>query len=507
MRNQNYILLVVFLFVSCTHKHEKPPVVLVATTEKISLSVSEIIQDQLEQYLIDSLLIIDDDTLQTSQWIYNMFAQNDFLPLWSNEQKLNVDGLQMLNTIDSASFYGLIPDDYRNDILKQKILSVYDSTLQKINATTLYEINILLTDAYFNMAVHIRKGKLDADSLTPVWKGFGSDSLMHYTLNDAMEKHNIKASLDSLEPKLYAYKMLKNQLDSLIKLSNPIVSDTLKVIKNDTINIDSINELRVQQVMMNMERCRWEKPRQEKSHLDINIPSYTLKFYDDDTLVFESSVIIGKYDTQTPWRLNSKITHFYIYPYWNVPYSIATKEILPKLKKDTNYLAKHKMDVLNSKGEILNPSKIKWKKYSEKHFPYKIRQRDGDDNTLGILKFIFSNKYGVYLHDTSTPSLFKKSKRALSHGCIRLEKTKQLAEYLVTNERTVNFNIDSLNENIKNKQRKKVDLVQPLPIHIRYYTCEADSTGIKFYNDIYKLDKKMMDNFFIRKKFEALVQN
>jgi murein L,D-transpeptidase YcbB/YkuD len=151
------------------------------------------------------------------------------------------------------------------------------------------------------------------------------------------------------------------------------------------------------------------------------------------------------------------------------------------------------MELLDAYGTVIEHQGINWKKYSEKYFPFKIRQRDGDDNTLGILKFIFPNKFDIYLHDTNGRHLFSKEKRALSHGCIRVKQAKKLAANLI-DCCVINFNSDSLNNSLKNKQRKKVDLFIRVPVHIRYFTAEVDSNKLFFYNDIYGLDKKMLDN-------------
>jgi murein L,D-transpeptidase YcbB/YkuD len=262
---------------------------------------------------------------------------------------------------------------------------------------------------------------------------------------------------------------------------------------HDLITYDSLSQ-RINQLMMNMERWRWEDVTDEDYTITINIPSYALQFYACRVPVMNSKVIIGKPETPTPFLLDSKVSYFYVYPYWFVPFSIATKEILPILKRDTGYLEKNNMDILDRNGNVMDATVIRWKKYSEEYFPFTIRQRDGDENTLGVLKFIFPNKYGIYLHDTNSHSLFSKEYRALSHGCIRLEKAKELAE-LITEYCAINFNSDSLQEYVNNKERRRVDLFRPLPIHIRYYTAVADSNSIHFYDDVYSIDKKMNDSF------------
>ena len=257
----------------------------------------------------------------------------------------------------------------------------------------------------------------------------------------------------------------------------------------------------IHHIEMSMERWRWKKPF-EKKYVFINIPCYSFRLLDSDSVVIRSRIICGAPEKQSP-ELNSSIHYFIIYPYWNVPQSIATKELLPSLKRDTGYLRKHNMEVLDGKGHVLDYKKIKWKKYSDKYFPYKLRQLDGDDNTLGILKFIFPNPFGVYLHDTNTRNLFGKEVRALSHGCFRLEKAKEFATWFVKDD-SLGFSVDSLNYYLKTKQRKMIKLAEFLPVHVCYFTCEADSNGVIFYDDVYKRDERMLNQLHPEKKVQPV---
>lgn len=374
---------------------------------------------------------------------------------------------------------------------------------------------------FFKLAVHLHKGQLNSENLMPIWKSGEMNINVLSLIKSALSENRIKQSLESCEPASNEYQILKKHLMILIKeyhkisSTRPILEKSkMEIISNHYFNSifedglgsantsiipDSIQlklnylENQINIISINLERLKWDNKLNEDYYLNINIPSYDLKYFQCDTLEMYSKVIVGKPETSSPFRLDSKITHFYIYPYWTVPFSIATKEILPILLKDTSYLSRHKMEVFDNFGNLKDIKKIKWKKYSEKYFPFKIRQRDGDENTLGVLKFIFANKYGIYVHDTNSRSLFKKDKRALSHGCIRIEKAKELANEVISCC-VINFNSDSLIYYLKKKERKKVDLVKPLPIHIRYYTCEGDSDTIIFYNDIYRFDSLMFNN-------------
>src|SRR5690606_5582594 len=163
---------------------------------------------------------------------------------------------------------------------------------------------------------------------------------------------------------------------------------------------------------LNLEKIR----NQEKfpsSFVWINIPSFTLSYFYEDTLRSKNRVVVGTYKNQTP-TLKSSIHSIVALPYWNVPYSIASKEILPAVQRNVAFLARNNMKVFQQKKE-LDPQKINWKKYSEKSFPFQIRQEPGPNNSLGIIKFEFHNKYSVYVHDSPAKSLFGTIHRSYSH--------------------------------------------------------------------------------------------
>src|SRR5574337_254269 len=167
-----------------------------------------------------------------------------------------------------------------------------------------------------------------------------------------------------------------------------------------------------------------------------------------------------------------------IFPNWTIPESIIKKEILPALKKDPGYLAKKGFSLIDSKGDEVNPYTVNWSKYKN-DIPWKIVQGSGDDNALGIFKFNFYNPYSVYLHDTNQRYLFANSNRALSHGCVRVQKWESLAFYiakedsLATKKGHPAYNIDSLKKWIANQNRKTVMIKKRLPLFIEYFTCVA----------------------------------
>jgi murein L,D-transpeptidase YcbB/YkuD len=236
----------------------------------------------------------------------------------------------------------------------------------------------------------------------------------------------------------------------------------------------------------------------------VNLPGYYLEVWDTDTMVFDSKIICGKPETRTP-ILNSIISDMVTYPTWTVPTSIIAKQYLPKLKKNSNYLAKLGLKLRNNKGEDIDPASISWDKYS-KGIPYKVMQGSGDDNALGVMKFNFENPYAVYLHDTNQRYLFKKTSRALSHGCVRVQEWEKLAFYLAKNDSinlkigdTLRYTTDSIKSWLALKKHKRINVKNEIALFINYFSCEGKDGRIKFYEDIYGEDKALREKYFSEK--------
>ena len=203
---------------------------------------------------------------------------------------------------------------------------------------------------------------------------------------------------------------------------------------------------------------------------------------------YQCRVVVGKQYHKTP-VFKSDIKYVVFNPTWTVPYSIASKEMLPKLKKDPNYLQNRNMVLLSGDKEV-NPSTVDFNQYSQKNFPYTIRQEPGPNNALGLVKFIFPNKYSVYLHDTPSKSKFEKTERAFSHGCVRVKDPLILAEQLLGEK---GYDSNKIAEVIKSKETKNVYLSNPMPVMIMYWTCYVNTEGrIYFFRDIYGRDKKVL---------------
>lgn len=225
------------------------------------------------------------------------------------------------------------------------------------------------------------------------------------------------------------------------------------------------------------------------SYLLINIPAFDMTLVDNGTTVLKSKVIVGKPSRQTP-ILDSQISSVVLNPDWRVPSSILRRDILPQIKKNGYYLSERKFDVYDYNGQKVQHTPEEWQALASTSFPYKLVQRPGAKNALGKYKFHFENSFSVYLHDTSEPSLFNKDNRALSSGCIRIEKVSELAqwfkEHLVKDKRLW----DKLAPEVSHAQW--FALSEKLPVHLVYWTAWLEDNGQDHYrSDIYNLEPEL----------------
>ena len=251
-------------------------------------------------------------------------------------------------------------------------------------------------------------------------------------------------------------------------------------------------DFRIKQIMINMERLRWFPEDIESNFLLINIPEFKLHVFENTKKIWDSKVVVGKEATRTS-IFKGSISQIIINPYWNVPNSIIRKEILPILKRHPSYLTKNNMEVLSG-NKVINHHSINWNQY-KRNIPYAIRQRPGNDNALGRIKFLFPNNFGIYLHDTPSKTLFDENKRAFSHGCIRVQEPKKLALYLLRN--TTSWDENKFDEILKKNKTFGIPLKPNIPIYIVYFTTWVDGKGeINFRNDLYDFDNLLEKEIF-----------
>lgn len=513
--------------------------------ERLQKNIKELVN-----YASQNLGKINDSTvLSRSAAVQLIYSRNGFTPLWSADGSWISVGDSLNDFISQCRYYGLFPVDYNYDAIRRIHQKIANDSLSKKDAALWSRADLLLTDALMKVSEHLRRGRLPYDSLSRKDTVAISDSFYLAVLDKIIVSKQVKSTLEDLEPKISAYRELrhaaKRYIDStefktFTYLPYPyadsltffdLVRDRLYeegIIDSLPVKFDSAsakkyisayqkkNKLKVtgrinENTVKLLNDTPWEKFKRIAITLDkykllpdtlpdtyvwVNIPAYNLKVVEQDTTVFESRVIVGAAKTKTP-ELQSEISNFITYPQWTVPYSIVFKEMLPAIQKDITYLDKQNLMVVDRYDSVIDPATIDWSKLSKKRFPYEIKQREGDDNSLGVIKFNFKNKYAVYLHDTNARWLFQKSARALSHGCVRVQDWRDLAHFLVRND-TVKYHTDSLASWIVRQEKHVVSGFTKVPVFIRYFTCEARDGRVRFYDDVYGDDKVLAERYFAK---------
>ena len=375
----------------------------------------------------------------------------------------------LLQYLDSAAYFGLRPEDYHYDFM----LSWRNETSSPADESLL-TAEVFFTDAalHFFHDIHMGNEKppmtYDGLNFVPDWSAIPAQ------LASALQFGSLHQLLRDLEWKTPAYTAIKEMIAVRCEksISNPLTAV-------ETRQLASLNSA------LNTVRWLMAVGRYYPRFVVVNIPSATLLAYDQKAIVLESNVVVGATSRRTP-VFCSQIHSVIVYPYWHVPISIATRELLPHIKKNIRYLEANNFQVLNEKGKIVDPATINWQALRVDSFPYTLRQGTGCDNSLGIVKIDFYNPYSVFLHDSPLKSLFTAQKRFYSHGCIRVEKAVPLAQWLLQDQ-AVRF--DSLVQKGMEQQQQPtvMTLAEKVPVLVLYNTAWFDAKGnVAFFDDVYR---------------------
>lgn len=248
-------------------------------------------------------------------------------------------------------------------------------------------------------------------------------------------------------------------------------------------------ETRLQSVIVAMERERWLNQERGKRHVLVNLTDFTAKIIDNDKVTFETRSVVGANDSDRRSPEFSDVMEFMVInPTWNVPRSIAVKEYLPMMKRNPN--AAGHLKLIDSRGRAVSRSSINFNAYTERTFPFAIKQPPSDRNALGLVKFMFPNKYNIYLHDTPAKNLFARETRAYSHGCIRLHQPFDFA-YTLLAKQSKNPQAE-FKAHLDTRRESVIALEDPVPVHLIYRTAFTQAKGrTQFRRDVYGRDAKI----------------
>lgn len=477
-----------------------------------------------------------------------------YAPAWTREGTPLPVAETLARTIRAADAEGLQPKDYHLDRIEaalgefRQILARNETP----DAGRALALEFLLSDAYFVYAAHLLNGRVNPETLhEDEWTIYPSRFNLARHLQKALEESDIEGSLKSLLPAQPGYGRLKTALVVYRALAEkggwsvvpgdgrlekgmknervPALRARLKVTGEMPAAVDGAGDVfdeaveeavkrfqmrhglyddgivgartlkalnvpapgRVRQIELNLERWRWLPQNLGNPYILVNIAGYGLEVVENEAQVLAMKIVVGTAFQKTP-VFSGKMTYIEMNPYWNVPYSIATEETLEKIRKDPKFFAKENMKVFKAgpNGEAVDPASVDWPSLSENNFPYRLRQEPGPRNPLGRIKFMFPNKHSVYLHDTSDPQLFRKERRGFSHGCIRIEKPMDMAEFVMRGSKE--WSREKIAAVLKTKETTVANLPKPIPVHILYFTAWGNGDGtVHFLEDIYRRDERL----------------
>ncbi|MGQ4273513.1 L,D-transpeptidase family protein [Terrihabitans sp. B22-R8] len=270
------------------------------------------------------------------------------------------------------------------------------------------------------------------------------------------------------------------------------------------LNNRSTPQSQIELVLVNMERWRWLPRDLGQTHIMVNIPEYHARIVRNGALVHDTRVIVGKTTNQTP-IFSDEMQFIVVNPAWNIPASIAKKEMLPNLMRDPYYLARQGMEAIYTGGgrpQVIDSTNVDWSRVDMRKI--RFRQPPGERNALGNIKFMFPNEHAVYLHDTPNRGLFANAQRAYSHGCVRVQDPFALADVLLEDS---DWNSARMKKLIGASGERRINLAHRVPIHLVYFTAEAGPDGnLVTRPDIYGHDRRMKSAMALHGREQAAIR-
>ncbi|MGN6179153.1 MAG: L,D-transpeptidase family protein [Mucilaginibacter sp.] len=422
--------------------------------------------------------------------VINAYYATHDEPVFLNRQLQN-DGLKvMINYYQHSGDHGFNPQMFQVDKLTELIGKLYDKKAIKTPNEAYHvmaELELYTANSLINYSGDVEYGLVNPKLVFSRYF-IATQEPDSNSKSQVFYQNNLKTYLDSIQPKSQQYVALQKAY----------------------INGDAIPGLSVEEskrvLLVNMERLRWKNKPTATHYVIVNIPDFRLDVIDSGHSVLNMEVCVGqgrnmdysknlmhyddtdKVDKPNPHEtplLNSMIYMAQVNPIWNIPQSIASKEILKEAQDDPLYFDNKGIDVYKDGVKVDDPSSIDWSTADVSD--YEFKQRPGDQNSLGKIKFIFKNRSNVYLHDTPVKSAFERKVRAVSHGCVRLQQPLELAHNLFGDGKKYDLISKDMAED--SPDPTDIDLPKRIPVYIAYYTCWADSNGtLQYRGDVYGHD-------------------
>ena len=506
----------------------------------------EALRIEIEQLRESGRLSIGGIDVASGNLLADFYERRGFSPAWSRTGKIE----SLIEVIKATANDGLDPTDYHLEEIEH-VKGLLENGKQ-LAADERAALDIALTDSLIRLGYHQRFGKVDPYDLGPEWNFTrelgGKDPAK--AIQEAIDAESLSDYLAAIFPRVELYRRLRSYLEEYRKVAAaggwprvpegvtlkpgavderlPILARRLAVtgdlpaaaaaapfsvyadalesaVRNfqerhgldadgvvGPATLRALNvpvEDRVNQIRLNLERGRWILDNLEDDFVVVNIAAFRAYLYRDRKPVWSTRVVVGKTYHKTP-VFRSTLKYIVFNPTWTVPYSIATKEMLPAIQQDTKYLSARNFDVKDRNGDIIDPASVDWSQVTRRNFGYTFVQRPGLSNALGEIKFIFPNQFSVYLHDTPSKSLFARAERTFSHGCIRVQQPFDFAEVLLQAD---GWTSEMIQAERATRKTRSVFLSEPLPVLLLYWTATIGEDGqIHFFDDVYERDQKIL---------------
>jgi len=524
--------------------------------QTVSEQVRERLRNRIEAGGMPLKITVGEESVFASIKLPTFYLHRIYAPAWSKDKGPLPLANKFLLIIRQADQEGLDPDDYHLAKIESVLAEIRQSKKMKNppDPGRLSDLDLLLTDAFLIYSAHMLSGRINPETMDPEWHANRREADLAEILQNALDSNEIEKSLKNLLPRQAGYARLRKKLAQYRKIAADggwvAVSQGPKLQKGDRngrvmllrerlfaegdversfwgdedhfdetletgvrhfqerngLDVDgvvgpqtleSLNVTaheRVLQIALNMERWRWLPQDLGDCHILVNIAGFNLAVVENDHVYMDMRIVSGKSYRRTP-VFSGQMTYVVLNPSWNVPYKLAVQDKLPLIKENVGYLAEQGMRVYQGWGAEtmeIDPHTIDWSQISPENFSFRLRQDPGPKNALGHIKFMFPNKFDVYLHDTPSKDLFEKAVRTFSSGCIRIEKPVELAEFLLQDD--PEWRPEKIQAALEKGEEKTVRLPKPIPIHLLYWTAWVDEKGtVHFRKDIYGRDKRLDD--------------
>jgi len=479
----------------------------------------------------------DGSTFRAAPALPCFYGRRGFAPAWVADTGLRPEADDLLAAVADAAGDGLLPEDYGLTALRQRIAQARSRSLPGVPGD-LAELDLQLTDAFLRLAADLHNGRVNPELIYSDCELDIPDLDASTVLESALAAGKVRQALADLAPAQAGYRSLKQalaryreiaarggwpavpagptlkpgekgervaalraRLEASAELAmaapgapgdpaavdrdffDPSLQAAVRTFQErngldadgavgpgtlEALNVTAAE--RVRQIEINLDRWRWLPRDLGERYVMVNIAGFALDVVEAGKPALSMRVVAGKPTNRTP-MFSGTMTHLVLNPYWNVPSGILKKEVLPHIARDPGYLARQNMEMLPGG---------------------KVRQRPGANNALGKIKFLFPNRFDVYLHDTPSRSLFSRSVRTFSHGCIRVEKPLELAEYLLKDDPA--WTPEKIQKALAKGSESWVKIPNPLPVHLAYWTAWVDDAGVtQFRKDVYGRDKPLAE--------------